>query len=303
GRARSLAAARGGLVMGELLIGTADWSYPDWKGVVYPRSVPEAFDPLRYLAAYLDLIEINSTFYRAPDPRHAERWAETVLDLERFRFTAKVAKEFTHTDPEAWSGQNVARFKEGIAPLIDAGKLAALVIQFPFYFDATPKRLEHLRRLKGAFDVAPLVLEVRHRSFLAPPVWKVLEELQLSFCNTDQPLSQTSIEPGARVSGPIGYLRLHGRNREAWFRKGAGRDEKYDYLYDGGELKSFASLVRELRQKTGQTFVVTNNHFLGKAPANALELKGLLEGLPVAVPETLLETYPRLKVLQERTTP
>lgn len=287
--------------MGQLFVGTAGWSYPDWKGVVYPKRVPESFDPLRYLAAYLDLIEINSTFYRAPDPRHAERWAETVLDLERFRFTAKIAKEFSHTEPAEWSSASVARFREGISPLIEAGKLAALVIQFPFYFDATPRRLEHLRRLAEAFDLAPLVLEVRHRSFLAPPAWQLMEELQLSFCNIDQPLSSTSIEPGARVTGPLGYLRLHGRNREAWFRQGAGRDEKYDYLYGGGELKSFAAIARELQRKTGQTFVVTNNHFLGKAPANALELKGLLEGLPVEVPETLLDTYPRLKVLNERT--
>ena len=95
---------------------------------------------------------------------------------------------------------------------------------------------------------------------------------------------------------------MHGRNSAAWFKKGAGRDEKYDYLYRPSELKSFVPLIRELMQKSEQTFVVTNNHYLGKAPANALELKGLLEGLPVEVPDTLAEHYPRLAVLRGEAT-
>ena len=151
-----------------LHVGTAGWSYPDWKGVVYPRRVPESFDALRYLAAYLDTIEINSTFYRAPEPQHAERWAAAVSDLARFQFTAKLPREFSHQPPEDWSNPAVIRFQEGVRPLIEAGKLSALLIQFPFYFDARPLRLEHLRRLAGTFEPVPLVLEARHRSFLDP---------------------------------------------------------------------------------------------------------------------------------------
>jgi uncharacterized protein YecE (DUF72 family) len=284
-------------VTARLHIGTAGWSYPDWKGVVYPERVPESFDALRYLAAYLDVIEINSSFYRAPDPKHAERWAGAVLDLERFQFTAKLQKEFSHQPPEDWSSAAVTRFREGLAPLIDAGKLSALLIQFPFHFDARLVRLEHVKRLAATFDQTPLVLEARHRSFLDPAVLRLMGELGLSFCNIDQPHSGTSIEPGARTTGPIGYFRMHGRNRAAWFKKGASRDEKYDYLYRPTELKSFVPLIRELMARTERTFVVANNHYLGKAPANALELKGLLEGLPVEVPDTLVRQYPRLAVL------
>lgn len=282
---------------GTLRVGTAGWSYPDWKGVVYPRRTTERFDPLRYLAAHFDMIEINSTFYRAPEPRHAERWAETVDGLDGFRFTAKLQKPFSHVAPGEWKREEVAAFREGMQPLVDADRLGALLVQFPFWFDARPENLDHLKQIQDTFQLAPLVVEVRHRSFLDRGVLDLFRSRELSFCNIDQPRSQTSIEPGSRVTGPIGYLRLHGRNGDAWFRKGAGRDEKYDYLYSPGELKAFVPLIRELLGQTSQTYVVANNHYLGKGPVNALELKGLFGGLPVEVPPSLLETYPRLTVL------
>ncbi len=282
---------------GALRIGTAGWSYPDWRGVVYPKSVPESFDALRYLAAYFDVIEINSTFYRPPEARVAERWAETVSGLPGFRFTAKLFQGFTHAPPAEWSETEVRQFRDGLRPLAEAGLLGAVLAQFPFFFANTPGNLAHLQRIAATFDLAPLVVEVRHRSFTCRAALDAFAALGLSFCNVDQPLARTSIEPGARVTGPVGYFRLHGQNREAWFSKGATRDEKYDYLYSAEELARFVPLVRALLEKTPQTYVVANNHFLGKAPANALELKHLLSGGPVEVPPALLQAYPRLSAV------
>lgn len=279
---------------GALLVGTAGWSYPDWKGIVYPPRAPASLDALRYLAAYLDVLEINHTFYRPPEPHVTERWARAVADLPGFAFTAKLHRDFTHAPPATWGGGAAAAFRDGLRPLVDAGRLRALLLQFPFFFAATAESLDHLRRLAEEFGALPLVVEVRHRSFLAPRVLELLRALGLSFCNIDQPLARDSIEPGARVTGPIGYLRLHGRNADAWFTRGAGRDAKYDYLYSPAELRRFAPLVAELRARTETTIVVTNNHFRGKGPANALELKHLLTGEPVEVPPALLAAYPRL---------
>jgi uncharacterized protein YecE (DUF72 family) len=125
----------------------------------------------------------------------------------------------------------------------------------------------------------------------------VLEWLRaraISFCNFDQPPARSAIEPGDRVTGPIGYFRLHGRNADAWFSKTASRDEKYDYLYSQPELEQFVPLLERIIERTRETYVVANNHFLGKGAVNALELKARMEGTPLDVPPALLEAYPRL---------
>ena len=272
--------------------GTAGWSYADWKGVVYPKRTAEGFDALRYLAAYVDVLEINSSFYRPPTARNAARWAATVADLPDFRFTAKLYQGFTHRDE--WSDEDVAAFRDGLRPLVEAGRLSAVLAQFPFFFDARRENLERLGRIIDTFTDAPLVVELRHTSLLAPRILERLTARGVSFCNVDQPRSSTSIDVGARVTGPVGYLRLHGRNADAWFSKAAGRDEKYDYLYSAEELDTFTPLIRDLVEGTDETVVIGNNHYLGKAPANALELKAAFEGAPVEVPPALVRTYPRL---------
>src|SRR5918996_3256205 len=77
-------------------IGPAGWSYPDWKGQVYPKPQPRGFDPLAYLAQFFDAVEINSTFYRIPDAKTTERWVARVAEHPDFRFTAKLWQGFTH---------------------------------------------------------------------------------------------------------------------------------------------------------------------------------------------------------------
>lgn len=278
-------------------VGTAGWSYPDWKGVVYPENPGRAFDPLRYLAAHVGTIEINGTFYRPPTPAAAERWAEVVSGLEGFRFTAKLHQGFTHRPPPEWTLAEVDAFRDGLRPLVERGLLAAVLAQFPFHFDARLDHLRHLATIAKAFPDAPRVVEVRHRSFLSDENLGHLRDLGFSFCNIDQPQARTSIGPGSWVTGPIGYLRLHGRNRDAWFSKGATRDEKYDYLYRPDELEEFVRHARALEDRAEQVFVVANNHFRGKALVNALELQSALVGSRVDVPPPLLRAYPRLATI------
>jgi uncharacterized protein YecE (DUF72 family) len=85
---------------------------------------------------------------------------------------------------------------------------------------------------------------------------------------------------------------VHGRNYRDWFRKGAGVEARYDYLYSQAELKPWADRAREVASQAEETYVVTNNHYKGKAAANALMLKALVSGKKSEAPETLRQTYP-----------
>src|SRR5918996_240140 len=106
-------------------IGPAGWSYPDWKGQVYPAKPGRGFDPLAYLAQYFDAIEINTTFYRIPDPKMTRRWVDRVADHPAFRFTAKLWQGFTHESQA--SSQDEIAFRKAMAPLYDAGRLGAVL--------------------------------------------------------------------------------------------------------------------------------------------------------------------------------
>lgn len=276
-------------------IGSAGWSYPDWKGVVYPKRAPDGFDALRYLAAYLDVIEINNTFYRPLDPEIAKRWVESVRDLPEFRFTAKLYQGLTHHAPREWEAGAVDAARAGFRALADANLLDAVLLQFPFWFEASRESLDHVKAIAAAFGDHRLVLEVRHRSFLRREVLDEIRSHGISFCGADQPQAKTSIPPTSTVTGPLGYFRLHGRNADKWFARGASVAEKYDYLYSPEELAQLQGVVREIAARTERTHLIANNHFLGKGLVNALELKASITGARVDVPTPLVIAYPRLE--------
>ena len=274
-------------------VGPAGWSYKDWAGQVYPKPQPRGFDPLTYLARYFDAIEINSTFYRIPDAKVTRRWVERVDDHPDFRFTAKLWQGFTHEGTA--NAQDQAAFRHAMAPLHDAGRLGAVLMQFPYRFHHTPDNREYLRQLAAAFQEYPLVLEVRHRSWDRPQVYEFLRELGIGFCNIDQPQVSYSIGLTQVVTSPIGYLRLHGRNAAHWFAEGAGSAARYDYRYPAEELEAIVDVVEVLSQQARETYLITNNHFRGQAALNALELRHTLHQAPVLVPPPLLRAYPELR--------
>src|SRR5690606_10502690 len=161
-------AAGGRMSRAPIRVGVAGWDYRDWKGVVYPEKKPRGFDPVRYLAQFLDLIEINSTFYRPVRPEVAERWAERVEDLEGFRYSAKLWRRFTHERGEPWTTADVRAVRDGMRPLHRAKKLDALLVQFPWSFKNEESSREWLADLVRAFREFPLVVEVRHESWNEP---------------------------------------------------------------------------------------------------------------------------------------
>jgi uncharacterized protein YecE (DUF72 family) len=280
---------------GRILVGPAGWSYRDWEGQVYPKPKPRGFDPLGNLAQYFDAIEINSTFYRIPEAKTAQQWVDRVRDHAAFRFTAKLWQGFTHEGTA--SAQDEAAFRRAMDPLHQAGRLGAVLLQFPYRFHHTAEHRVQLRHLAEVFRAYPLVLEVRHRSWDRPQVYEELVDLGMGFCNIDQPQVSYSIGLTKHVTSAVGYLRLHGRNAGAWFAEDSNAAERYKYRYAGEELTGLVAVAEDIGRRARETYLITNNHFRGQAALNALELRYHLHRAPVPVPPPLLAAYPELRQL------
>jgi uncharacterized protein YecE (DUF72 family) len=284
-----------------ILVGPAGWSYEDWKGTVYPAGAGRDFDPLAYLAGYFDLVEVNSTFYRPPTVAATASWARRVRGRERFRFTVKVWKELTHGEAGA---EEARSFRAALEPLVAENRLGALLLQFPFWFRDAPANRARIARLgEWLEDSVPRCVEVRHTSWLNREPMTFLNEHGLGFVNIDLPPGRGSPPPTDFATTPVGYVRLHGRNAAAWYSRGAGRDQKYDYLYSPAEVDDWTRRVARVAGKTRVTYVVTNNHFRGQAPATALQIMARIAGRKVPLPPALAERYPELRADGEPTEP
>ena len=291
-------------------VGAAGWTYPDSPGHVYPADVPKQFDVLEYLAAYFDTLEINASFYAPQPPRNFASWARRVAHNENFRFTAKLWQKFTHgigtygrhdelayvdaqREREPWTAGDVTEVKAGFEVLREQGRLGAILAQFPWSFRPTHANLDVLARLGDDFAGWPLVVELRHGTWAERPHAKFLKQHGLGFCNIDQPVIGESLGPTAGVTSGTGYVRLHGRRYDTWFDERAGVSARYDYLYTAEELTPWVERIRKIASgdEVKDVYVVTNNHFEGKGPANALMIRSLLEDRKVPAPPQLFETY------------
>lgn len=274
-------------------VGVAGWSYDDWKGLAYPKPQPKDFDPLAYLAEYVDTIEINSTFYRPAPTAYARKWAKRVADFPDFRFTAKLWRRFTHERGTTWMKSEVQKVRRGFEELAKADRLGAVLVQFPWSFKRSEENREWVDDVVSAFDAFPLVLEVRHASWNVPEFYEAAAERGVGFVNIDQPLFKNSIKPSARRTAGVGYVRLHGRNYQDWFREASGRDERYDYLYTAKELAPWVERTHELEELGGgeDVYAVANNHYKAQAVVNAVMMKSMLEGEEVPAPPPLVDAY------------
>jgi uncharacterized protein YecE (DUF72 family) len=275
-------------------IGPAGWSYSDWSGYVYPSHRPKDFHEAAYLAGFFDTIEINTSFYQPLRPDHAALWVERVSGNPAFLFTAKLWKRFTH-DPSATKEDERAA-RAGFDVLRKAEKLGAVLLQFPFSFYCTCETVSYLTKVLTRFTDYPLVVELRHSSWQTPETLDLLREHHAGFCNIDQPIIGRSLEPSAESTSPVGYVRLHGRRYDTWFSDNPATPthERYNYLYSADELLPWVARVRSINERSRDTFVVTNNHYQGKAIVNALQLLSILKGTKVKVPEPLRKHYPHL---------
>src|SRR5271154_7141703 len=199
----------------ELRVGPAGWAYKDWSGVVYPSPRPKGFHEATYLAQFVDTIEINTSFYAPLRIAQAEQWIARVAANPRFLFTAKLWQRFTHDAAPGAGDEREVRL--GFDVLMGAGKLGAVLVQFPFAYHRTKETVAHLGGLLRCFAAYPLVVEFRHASWNVPETFALLRERGAGFCNIDQPVVGRSLEPSAEVTSEIGYVRLHGRRYDTWF--------------------------------------------------------------------------------------
>jgi uncharacterized protein YecE (DUF72 family) len=277
----------------DIRVGPAGWSYADWRGRVFPENAGAKFDTLALVAKYFDTAEINSSFYHPPAPETARAWLCRIEHNPNFVFTAKLFRMFTHDRGKA-SAKDEKLFREGMDPLMEAGKLCAVLAQFPWSFKNDMEERNYLNQLVARLREYPLVVELRHESWNNPRVLQTLEDRGVGLCDIDQPLFHDSIKPSAEVTSEIGYIRLHGRNYQNWFREEANVLERYDYLYSPEELDPWLARIKEVAAKAKQTFVITNNHARGQSLVNAFEILAQLEEDKVPGPAKLIETYPRL---------
>jgi uncharacterized protein YecE (DUF72 family) len=226
---------------GQIYVGIAGWSYPDWQGIVYTNSKT---DQLKYVSSFVDCIEINSTFYRPPDERNSTSWLKRTADKPEFFFTAKLHKDITHEGKI--EAETVKQFHSGFGPMLKEGKLKNLLVQFRYDFADTKYNRQYLSKIvKNFSDVFSLVVEVRHKSWGKPDALEFLKQLGVTVCNLDYPTGPNSFDMQLCTIGKTGYFRMHGRNVEKWFSK-AGRDETYDYYYNDKELEQIKDRIGKL---------------------------------------------------------
>lgn len=289
----------------QILVGTAGFSYKDWEGIVYPASLKKKQHPLQFLAQYFDCCEINTSFYGHIQPKTGKQWCEFIAEVNpAFQFTAKLFRSFTHAPGAALQStsaktlnpleEDEVKAKEGLDSIAAEKRLGALLIQFPISFKNTDENRNYLEGLIKKFREYPLVVEVRHATWDSSEVLAQFAAQRVAFCNIDQPQLGRAVAATEYTTAPIAYVRLHGRNYKEWFQSD-NRNDRYNYLYTPQQLEPWKQKIERLGQKAETTFAITNNHYKGKAAANALELKSMLNGKKVRAPETLVQHYPELR--------
>lgn len=306
-----------------IIVGTSGWHYPGgrgtWNGIFYPAPRPKGFDELAYYAERFDSVEVNATFYRQPDAAHALAWVRRTPAT--FGFAVKLFQKFTHPDmylARPGSGEwDVTRgdldvFRAGIDPIASAGRLLALLVQFPSSFHASDDTRAYMDWLLTALGDYALAVEVRHRSWSDDQTGTraLLDRHRAAWVYVDEPKFSSSIRqdlhgptsrlvselmpPHGTPSAPLSYIRLHGRNAAQWW---AGEsEERYDYLYSPMELAPFAEAAQQTStERRGRVLIYLNNCFAAKSAANAALLRHQLgEAIPGDYPREMVWRYPDL---------
>jgi len=242
-----------------MYLGTSGYSYDDWKHVYYPANVPRG-SWLTYYSSEFQAVELNFTYYRLPT---AEQLANLAAQTpEDFRFALKAHQDLTHVrkgDPVTF-----ARFRAALEPLQNENKLGAILLQFPYSFRNTNENTYYLQHCAKQFAELPFVFEFRHNSWLTQRTLSKLREWQAGFCNVDMPKLPGLLPQTAFVTAPTGYVRLHGRNAEKWWRHDHAW-ERYDYTYNEQELQEWIPHLTEMDEQAENLYVFANNHWQGQS--------------------------------------
>jgi uncharacterized protein YecE (DUF72 family) len=261
---------------------------------------------------------VNSTFYGQPRAEVTRAWVErTPRDFE---FSLKLYQKFTH--PKMFKQAELKKapasegalldllahvtqsdiddYRAGIEPLARAGRIGALLAQFPASFKDTPSSREYLAQLLRAFSDYRVAVELRHKSWSDTfgETIGLLNGFGAALVQIDEPKFKLSIRQNwlPNITG-FYYVRLHGRNAKQWWHH-EHRDDRYNYLYTAQELQEFAETASAAKELVKKSYLYTNNHFAAKSVVNAVMLKAQLgESIEGEYPPQLVDEYPEIKEL------
>jgi uncharacterized protein YecE (DUF72 family) len=251
-------------------VGTSGYSYADWVGPFYPEGLLKR-EYLNFYSAEFPVVELNFSYYTQPSASTIQRMVEKTP--EDFRFTIKAHRSLTHEIDEDFHRQ-ARRYSEGIRPLSEAGRLAAVLLQFPYSFHYTPECRLHLKRLCESFADLPKAVEFRNSEWQRESVYQGLREVNAALVNVDEPRLPKLPGPTEVVSSDLAYLRFHGRNAANWWE--GDNVSRYDYLYNNEELSEWLPMIERMLAKARLLLVIFNNHSRGQAIQNARDLQSLL---------------------------
>lgn len=287
--------------MGRILIGTASWTDKSLlKSGWYPPDASSAEERLRYYAGQFPLVEADSTYYFLPSEKNSKLWVERTP--KDFTFNIKAFSLLTQhpTKPPALKGflevegtKNVYAkdvdadviervwdaFLEALEPLQAAGKLGALLFQFPPWFTIGRKSREYIIGCAKRAAPIPICVEFRNKTWLSERNQKetldFLEGHGLPLVCVDMPQGfVSSIPPVSAATAALAVVRFHGRNSEEW--ESGSVQRRFKYLYSKKELEGWAPRIEKLSSEAKSTHVLMNNCHRDFAQQNAKELAAIL---------------------------
>ncbi len=295
--------------MNRILVGTASWTDKSLieSGLFYPPEVKSAEERLRYYAAQFPVVEVDSAYYALPTARNADLWVERtpatfLFNIKAFRLltqhqtppdalpkdirkalgTIEKKNVYYRDLPDELTDESWQRFRAAIEPLKQANKLGVVLFQFPPWFVYRRTHLEHILTCARLLSDCRIAVEFRNRSWFdtnhRDEVFAFAREHGLVHVVVDEPQGFSSSVPALwEVTCPeVAVVRLHGRNRETWEKKGlASSAERFHYLYSQEELRALVEPVRQLAVNVNQVLVLFNNNYCNYAQRNTAELRRL----------------------------
>jgi len=293
--------------------GTASWTDPTMTvpGVFYPPGANSAEERLRYYASQFPVVEVDATYYALPSKKTAEAWVERtpkdfVFDIKAHALMTgqptevarlpkairdelpseqKEKKRIYRKDmPEELLNRIYDSFREALEPLVVAGKLGAVFIQFPRWVFPSNEARDLIVATRERLGL-PIAVEFRHGSWFneknAERTVKFLQEHKIPYVAVDEPQGFKSSVPPVVVqtSSDLAVFRFHGRNKENWEKKDITPAERFRYLYDQDELADWTSKIAAVAKEVKETHVIFNNCFSNYGTTNAREAARLLEEL------------------------
>lgn len=279
-------------------VGVTGWGDHD---DLYPLGVP-AREKLRLYEDHFPVVEVDSSFYAVLSRDNYQKWVGETSG--GFSFVIKAYQGMTgHARgkvPFASPREMFEAFNRSIDPVVESGKLKAVLFQFPPWFDCNEEHVNRLRAVKRTMGDLPLALEFRHQSWFASGMREktlafMKEESWIHVICDEPQIGQGCVPIVLESTHPrLTIIRLHGRNAGGWNQAGAPnwREIRYLYRYNDRELQEWQERVMQLQSKgTDEICMLFNNNSGGDAAANAKQMMSLLGLQPAPWPPRQIDLF------------